>query len=220
MTQLTSKKLEKAVQKALIEWFSPLGFVREDNGGCGRWENDRYTYIACIVSRVGGENRVLPFGQMGFKETKEIYQAFMHDKNLPSPNISVDLQVGYAHFMHDWRARMLCESVEELDAFLKELHDFIFNKLYPTLSAFTEPRQVLELYLKKNEDPRDFALPAWSGYGSALTGLILARLYAPENYAELKVRYHPIIDPLLPEYKERAMKLIAYLDQEELTPLG
>lgn len=221
MTALTVKKLEKVVQKALIEWLSPLGFTLESNGGCGRWQGDIYTYIGCVVNRVGGLNRIRPFGQMGFLHRKKIFSAFMSDNQEESNKIAVDLQADYAHFMRSWNADMRCQNEEEVDEFLSALHSFVFDRLYPTLTAFADPIQVLDLYIKYDETNRtSFDLPGWSGHSSALTAMILARLHAPHEYPALKKRYQPIFDQLLPEYKGRAEKLIAYLDQEKLANLN
>lgn len=221
MKEMPVKKLERVVQKSLIEWLSPIGFTLEDNGGCGRRQGDMYTYIACIVTRIGGANRVMPFGQMGFLHRKRIYSAFMSDDPDESNKIAVDLQVKYAHFTRDWNADMRCQYEEELDDFLESLRAFIMDKLYPTLMAYVEPRKLLELYLKKDEtDPKGFDLPNGFDYSSALTALILARLHGPEHYAELKQRYKPVFAELTqPQNIERVGKLIAYLDQPELTPI-
>lgn len=222
MTVIPVKKLEKIVGKACLEWLKPLGFVLEENGGCGRWENDIYTYIGCVVVRVGGVNRIEPFGQMGFKDNQAIYQNFMLDKTLPIPDISVNLQAAYGNFMRDWNAYILCQHEEEVEATLVKLKAFIFDKLYPTLMRYTEPKLLLDLYIKHDETNKaNFDLPVFKGYSSALTALIIARLHAPEHYETLKKRYEPIFERLLvPEYKERSANLIAYLDQNELTPLA
>lgn len=220
MTVIPAKKLEKQVQKSLQQWLEPLGFKLESNGGCGRWHGDVYTYIACVVNRIGGINRVSPFGQMGFSHTQKIYSAFMSNSPEESNKTAVDLQVPYAYFARSWSADMRCQHEEELEEFLATLRNFTLERLYPTLTAYADPKRVLDLYLKRDEtDKMCMDLPKWSGYSSALTALILARLHAPEKYGELKTRYMPSIEPLIPEYKERAMKLITYLDQKELSPL-
>jgi hypothetical protein len=217
MTAMTAKKLEKSIEKALLEWLLPLGFYAEDGGGCARWKDDVYVYIGCVVTRIGGVNRVKPVGQMGFKSSQRIYQAFMHDKSLPSPNRSVDLQADYAHFARSWSEDMRCQSVEDLDVFLDGLRVFVLEKLYPTLNSYTEPSQVVELYLKYDETNRAcLDLPGWHGYSSALKALILARLYRAGVYESLRKRYQPVFEQLMPEYKERVIKLITYLDQREL----
>ncbi len=220
MTAIPTKKLEKVIDKKLLEWLEPLGFYAEDGGGCARWENDVYVYIGCIVTRIGGVNCIRPFGQMGFKVTQRIFQAFMHDRNLHSPKMAVDLQADFAHFARNWTEDMHCQDEEDLNSFLGELRSFVLNKLYPTLTIYVEPRQVLDLYLEYDEtDRRCLELPGWHGYSSALKALILARLYRVEVYASLRKRYQPIFEPLIPEYKEQVSKLIAYLDQKELSPL-
>lgn len=221
MTVIPLKKLEKIVGKACFEWLKPLNFVLEDNGGCGRWDNDIYTYVGCVVDRVGGINRIKPFGQMGFMHIKKIYSHFMTDDPAESNKIAVQLQAAYGNFMRDWNTYILCQHEEEVEAMLVKLKAFIFDKLYPTLMRYTEPKLLLDLYIKHDETNKaNFDLPVFKGYSSALSALIIARLHAPEHYETLKKRYQPIFDRLLvPEYKERSANLIAYLDQKELTPL-
>lgn len=221
MTVIPLKKLEKIVTKALLEWLAPLGFSARDSGSCERWQSDIYTYIGCVVNRVGGINRIDPFGQMGFAHTQKIYSHFMSDDPAESNKIAVDLQAAYGNFMRDWNTYILCQHEEEVEAMLVKLKTFIFDKLYPTLMRYTEPKLLLDLYIKHDETNKaNFDLPIFKGYSSALTALIIARLHSPEHYETLKKRYQPIFDRLLvPEYKERSAKLIAYLDQTELTPL-
>ncbi|HET8730546.1 MAG TPA: hypothetical protein VFM34_05485 [Moraxellaceae bacterium] len=220
MAAITAKKLEKAIEKALVEWLSPLGF-RAEQGGCSRWENDIYVYMGCVVTRIGGINRVKPVGQMGFRSSQAIYQAFMHDRDIPSPDRSVDLQADYAHFARSWSSDMRCQSEEDLLAFLESLRIFVMEKLYPTLAAFSEPGAVVDLYLGYDEkDRHSLELPGWHGHGSALKALILARLYRPDAYEILKKRYQPIFEQLLPELRERVTRLLAYLDQQVLSPVA
>jgi len=220
MTVLPFKKLEKIVDKAMLEWFAPLGFVRASSGGVERWQGDRYDYLGCVVNRIGGLNRVSPFGQMGWLHRKGIFSHFMSDDPAESNKIAVDVQLRYAHFMKDWTADMRCQHEEELEAFLPQLRNFVMGQLYPALMSYATPEQVLALYLKKNEkDRRSFDPPSWSGYSSALTGLILARLHGAEHYEALKRRYAGEFADLDPDTLARANRLIAYLDQPGPLPL-
>jgi hypothetical protein len=58
MTAISVKKLDKAIDLALLTWLSPQGFVAADGGGVERWDENRYDYVGCIVNRVGGENAI------------------------------------------------------------------------------------------------------------------------------------------------------------------
>jgi hypothetical protein len=230
MTVITLKKLQKIVSHSLVEWLSAEGFAGEDGvlgGGCVlRWQGDIYTNIGCEVIRIGGVNRIVPFGQMGFLHAQKIYTHFMADSPEDAEERNqraVDFQVGYPHYMKDWNAYIACQHEEEVEAALATLKAFIFDYLYPMLTAYTTPEKLLPLYQKIDENnPICFNIPVWHGYSSALGVLILARLHKPALYAEFKKRYQPILyDPLEPPSKldERADRLIAYLDQNELTPL-
>lgn len=219
MTAIAVKTLRTRVNGALLEWFAPLGFRPASSGGVERWQGDRYDYIGCVVNRIGGENRITPFGQMGWGERKKIYSHFMSDDPAESNKIAVDVQIEYSDFMRDFNAAFRCQSADDVDEFLESLKSFVRDRLYPALMACATPRQVFAMYLKKDEnDPRSFDPPGWSGASSALTGLILARLYAPEHYAAMKVRYQPQFVGLTPETLQRAERLIAYLDQSDPLP--
>ena len=221
MTVLPVKKLHKIVDQSMLEWFAPMGFVRASSGGVERWQGDRYDYLGCVVNRIGGENRVSPFGQMGWRHRKDIYSHFMSDDPVESNKIAVDVQLQYANFVKDWATDMRCQHEEELQSFLPQLQSFVMDRLYKTLTSYTTPEQVLALYLKKNHKSRtDFDPPVWSGYNaaSALTGLILARLYGQEHYETLKRRYAGEFSDLDEDMLKRANNLIAYLDQPDPLP--
>jgi hypothetical protein len=220
MSALSVSKLRSKVNKALLDWLSPLGFVPADSGGVERWTGERYDYIGCVVNRIGGENRVSPFGQMGFASTQVLYSHFMSDAPEESNKIAVDVQMEYADFMKDFTAALRCQSTDDFDSFLSDLKAFVMNRLYPALMACATPQQVFALYLKKDEnDRRSFDPPSWFGLSSALTGLILARLYAPERYDAMKTRYQPQFDGVGAIKLERAKRLMAYLDQPDPLPL-
>ncbi|GGY30077.1 hypothetical protein [Paludibacterium paludis] len=219
MTVIAVRKLDKAISQALLEWLSPHGFIAAEGGGVERWLGNRYDFIGAVVNRVGGLNRISPFGQMGFSDRKNIYSYFMSDNPQESSKIAVDVQLKYAHFVKSWTTDMLCQEIEQLDAFLAELRVFVFEKLYPALQAYDSPEKILAAYLKKNEkDRRSFDPPSWFGFSSALTGLILARLYSPEDYPGLKQRYAGEFEGLDEEKLSRGKRLIAYLDQPGVLP--
>jgi hypothetical protein len=219
MTFISPKKLDRAIDKAMLELMAPLGFVAASSGGIERWQGDRYDYMGCVVNKIGGTTRVSPFGQMGFGHIKRLYSHFMSDDPAASDQIAVDVQLKYAHFVKDWVAHMSCEQVEHLDCFLKELMDFVTGQLYPALMAYSSPEEVLAAYVRKNEsDRRSFDPPTWFGVSSALTGLILARLHDPAHYASLKQRYSAQFLDLGHERLERANRLLAYLDLPDPLP--
>ena len=221
MTVLPIKKLCKVVDHSMLEWFAPLGFVRLSGGGVERWKDDRYDYLGCVVNRIGGENRISPFGQMGWRHHQEIYAHFMSDDPVESNKIAVDVQLRYANFVRDWAIGMHCQHEEELQTFLSQLRSFVMDQLYATLTSYATPEQVLALYLKKNEKSRtNFDPPVWSGYSaaSALTGLILARLHGPQHYETLKRRYAGEFAALDAETLARTDRLIHYLEQPNPLP--
>jgi hypothetical protein len=219
MTVIAVRKLDKAISQALLEWLGPHGFVAAEGGGVERWQGNRYAFIGAVVNRVGGQNRISPFGQMGFAETQALYAHFMSDNPQESNKIAVDVQLKYAHFVKSWTADMLCQEIEQLDAFLAELRVFVLENLYPALQAYDSPEKILSAYLKKNEkDRRSFDPPSWFGFSSALTGLILARLYGPEHYATLKQRYAGEFEDLDEDKLARVRRLIAYLDHQGTLP--
>jgi hypothetical protein len=220
MTVISVRKLERAIFQAMLDWLAPHGFVAAAGGGVERWQGDRYDFLGCVVSRIGGKNCISPFGQMGFGHIQNLYSHFMSDDPDESNKIAVDVQLRYAHFVKDWNNDMHCQHTEEVGAFLIQLRSFVMEELYPTLESYKTPEHVLGLYLKKNErDRKSFDPPSWFGCSSALTGLIVARLHVPDQYAALKQRYRDQFDGLDDDTLSRAKKLIAYLDQPQLAPL-
>jgi hypothetical protein len=219
MTVVAVKKLRAWVNGSLLEWLAPLGFKSASSGGVERWHGDRYDYIGCVVNRIGEENRICPFGQMGWGSRKKIYSHFMSDDPVESEKIAVDVQIEYSDFLRNFNAAMRCQNDDDLESFFAELKAFVLDRLYPALMAYATPQQVLALYLKKDENDRhSFEPPSWFGLSSALTGLILARLHAPERYEALKLRYRPQFSEADPSTLARAERLIAYLDQPDPLP--
>jgi hypothetical protein len=219
MTFISTKKLEKAIERALLDWLSPYGFESAEGGGVERWKDNRYDFIGTVVCKIGGENRISPFGQMGFRDRKKIYSHFIHEDRQEPEKFAIDATFKYAHFVHDWTADMRCQQVEELESFLQNLKTFVIERLLPCLLSYDTPQKVLALYIKKNEkDRRSFSPPSWHGYSSALTVLILARLYEPQNYEPLKKRYWGAFEDLDTETMKRALRLIEYLDLPDPLP--
>jgi len=211
---LAAAKLEQAIGRSLTDALRDQGFALEPTGGVGRWRDDIYMYVGAAVTRIGGTNRVAPFAQLGFREPQEIYNKYVWNEH-EAAKIAVDLQVEYCYFSKGkWGDHLLCQQEAELPALLQRIRELAALKILPFLEQHTDPRKVLELYLRFDENSGDpCEPPGWRGHGSALGALLLARLYAPEHYAPLKKRYAPVFKPLVPEIKEKAMRLIAYLDQ-------
>lgn len=230
MTVIPLKKLNKIIDASLAEWLSLEGFVLEKGvlGGSSviRWQGDMFTDIGCQVIRIGGENRIVPSGMMGFLHTQKIYTHFMADSPEDAAELNkraVDFQVGYQQIKQDWHAYIPCQHEEEVENALATLKAFIFDDLYPMLTVYTSPEELLPLYQALDENnPTSFNIPVFHGFSSALGVLIIARLHQPDLYPTFKKRYQTIIyppDEPADELTERADRLIAYLDQEELTPL-
>jgi hypothetical protein len=220
MTFISTKKLEKAIDRALLEWLSPLGFHPAEGGGVERRQDARYDFIGSVVCKIGGENRISPFGQMGFLDRKKIYSHFMSEDRHEPEKFAIDATLKYAHFMKDWTAEMRCQQVEDLEDFLNQLQIFVMERLLPTLMSYDTPRKVVALYINKNEKDRtSFAPPSWHGYSSALTALILARLYEPNHYQSLKQRYRGEFEGLDEDKAKRVQQLIQYLDLSDPLPV-
>ncbi|TVO52660.1 hypothetical protein [Denitromonas halophila] len=219
MTFISTRKLEKAIDRALQDWLSPYGFRPANGGGVERWQDNRYDFIGSLVCKIGGENRITPFGQMGFREHENIYSHFIHPDRQESEKLAIDATFKYAHFVKDWTAAMRCQQVEELEGFLGNLRGFVMERLFPTLMSYDTPHKILALYIRTNEkDPTSFAPPTWHGYSSALTALILARLYESSHYKSLKHRYSGEFEGLDEEKMKRVQRLLEYLDLPDPLP--
>lgn len=174
-----------------------------------RKNNGSYQYIAILVQNIGGENRVEPFAQIGLEQSSLIYQQFLGGG---SP---VDVQVPYRYFTKQFSSYEVCQNEEDVSQLLAWLDRFVREKLLPCVEEYSNPQKILDAYINHDEKDRhscdvlDFA-----GYSSALTGLIFAKYYgSTQQYEDLKRRYMPLIEPLTPEIKSKAISLIAYLDQ-------
>jgi len=213
---LAPAKLERAITRALAATLQGKGFARADAGGVERWQRGVYMFIGAVVTRIGGVNRVEPFAQLGFEEAQKIYAEYMDDDPVAAIKRAVNLQVSYCYFSGGkWGDHLRCQEEAELPAVLGEISRLASEKFLPFLEQNAEPKKVLELYLPYDEnDVHSCDPPGWHGHSSALGALILARLYGPEHYAALKKRYAPIFRPLIPEIKERAMRLVSFLDGE------
>lgn len=147
----------------------------------------------------------------------------MSDDPAESNKIAVEFQADYGNYAKDWKAFIPCQNDEDVEKMLITLKTFIFDKLYPTLTRYATPEQVLDLYIKHDETNKaNFDLPVFQGFSSALGALIIARLHAPQHYEKLKKRYQPVLDEVMyppDNISEGITKLIAYLDQKELTPI-
>jgi hypothetical protein len=76
-------------------------------------------YIGTVVARIGGVNRVEPFAQLGYRETKKIYAEHMSDNAVEVNKIAVDLQVSYCYLSGGkWGDRLHCQEESELAGLL------------------------------------------------------------------------------------------------------
>ncbi len=176
-------------------------------------------FVGGLVQRIGGKNRITPFGQIGFAATNRIYFAFI-EPGKPLRKATGEFQVEYRHFAGERDAYIGCETEEELPQALDHVQDLILNRLLPCLEKHTDPKQVLQVYVTHDEHQKNsLGLIGAYDFSSALSGLILARLYGREHYEPLKRRYKFFFEPLRPETKEKALKLIAYLDHDPLPDL-
>lgn len=219
MTALSSSKLNSITNRALLEWLSPMRFVSDEGQGVSKWSDETYFYVGCAIARYGEMNRVDPFGQVGFSQVSQIFQFFMLDKP-PNPlKRAVSMTVDYSNFVKNRTDKLRCDRLEDLAQYLADLEHFVTDQLLPLLEFYSDPVQMVDLYRKRDETkPKSCELPVWYGFDSAMTALILARLYAPQYYEELKDRYAPIFAPLgdYPERKQRVSRLFFYLDAESL----
>ena len=95
--------------------------------------------------------------------------------------------------------------------------EFVLDKLLPCAVRYSDPKLALEAYL--DYDKNDPGILSNFGYLSALCGLILARLHGQNHYEGLRQRYSKFFVSLSPETKEKALKIIAYLDCDPLPAL-
>jgi hypothetical protein len=219
MTNITIAKLEKRVDKTILDALSSSGFEKDDTGGSFCDKGSVYLFIGSLTQRIAGKNRIAPFCQVGFAETNRIYFSFMNPGE-PAGKATGDLQVHYRHFAGELNAYIGCETEEELPRALERVKDLVVNRMLPCLEKYSSPEHVLQAYVDHDENQKNsLGIVGAHDYSSALSGLILARLYGREFYEPLKRRYRPFIDPLMPAIKEKALALIAYLDRELLPDL-
>lgn len=225
MTNITASKLEKIVNKTVLDVLAPHGFVKDETGGSFCDRGDVYLFVAGltqylgVIGQRGGRNQIRPFGQVGFAATNKIYFSFM-EPGRPVRKATGEFQVDYRHFAGERDAFIGCETEEELPAALEQVKALVLGRLLPCLEKHTDPKEALRVYVEHDEHQKNsLGLVGAHNYSTALSGLILARLYGREHYEPLKRRYQFFIDPLIPEIKEKALKLIAYLDSDQLPPL-
>ncbi|WP_029922628.1 hypothetical protein [Nevskia soli] len=219
MTTVSASKLEKLVDKTILDSLAPFGFVKDETGGSFCDRGDVYLYVGGLTRRLGGKNRIEPFGQVGFASANRIKFAFM-EPGKPIRKATGTFQVHYRHFAGERDAYIGCETEEELPHALERVRDLTLHRLLPCLEKHTDPKQVLQAYIAHDEHQKNsLGLLGAHDYNTALSGLILARLYGREHYEPLKRRYQHFIEPLMPELKEKALKLIAYLDSDPLPSL-
>ncbi|MDJ0908198.1 MAG: hypothetical protein QNI99_03325 [Woeseiaceae bacterium] len=219
--RMSSGKLSRSVDKALKTWLEPLGFKWDKNfSGCSRWQNGYYIFIACLAQTRGGETRAEPYSWAGFADTRKIINHFYYDGE-HRPDSSDDIYIEYANFVHSWNKGIACNRVEDQERFLRTFKSFVMERLLPLLESYSDPQKLIDLYLSKELfDARDFELPNWRGCKSAVSGLVLARLYRPKVYKKLKRRYKRQFREITDDDKKKRVKrLIAYLDRKELTPI-
>lgn len=219
MTNITATKLEKLVDKTILSALAPSGFVRDETGGSFCDRGDVFLYVAGLTRSLAGKNQITPFGQVGFAATNRIYFTFME----PGKQIrkaTGEFQVDYRHFAGERDAYIGCETEEEVPAALEQVRALVLDRLLPCLEKHTDPKEVLRVYVAHDElQKNSLDLVGAHNCSTALSGLILARLYGRKHYGPLKRRYQHFIDPLIPEIKEKALRLITYLDCDPLPPL-
>ena len=212
MSMLPASKLEKVIDRELKAHLASYGFKREKGGGCYRWDDDRYTYIGCVVAGSGKYTRVKPFGQAGLLHIQKVYSRFMADDPIEACKRAVTIQGNYSNFRKEANAHIKYQSEDDLPKLLSELFEFVDQELLPWLDSMWEPKKIIELYINKDENkPRDLELPVWHGAGSALTVLIVSALHAPDLFPALYERYKCVIGKLNPKSKVKAEKLVEYL---------
>jgi hypothetical protein len=213
-------RLDRAIDKTLLAALQPLGFSRE-GAGCGyaRWDSAKSQYLGVITQCVGGKNRIEPFAQVGFADVTRIMDAFMNP-GAPTRKVSCNLQMRYSYFAGRYDGHIPCQTEAELPKALGQVREFVLDELLPCAERYSDPKRALEAYLDYDEnDRKSLKIPSWFGYSSALCGLILARLHGRNHYEGLRRRYWKIFAPLIPDIKEKALKIMAYLDCDPLPSL-
>ena len=213
-------RLNRAINKTLLAALQPLGFSKE-GAECGyaRWDSAKSQYLGVVTQCRGGKNRIEPFAQVGFADVTRIMDAFMRP-GAPTRKVSCNLQIPYSYFAGRHDAHIPCQTEAELPNALEQVREFVHDKLLPCAVRYSDPKLALEAYLDYDEnDRKSLKIPCWSGYASALSGLILARLHGRNHYEGLRRRYWKFFTPLLPDMKEQTLKIIAYLDSDPLPSL-
>jgi hypothetical protein len=220
MTVISASKLQNVVDKAILGTLSPNGFVAEESGGAFCDRGGVYLYVAGLTQHLHGKNQIRPFGQVGFDAVNRIKAHFMR----PAAGIAKatgTFQAHFRHFVGERDAFIGCETLEELPEALKRVADFVSYQLLPCIEKYSDPALVLQVYVGHDETKKNsLDLIGAHDYNSALSGLILARIYGPDAvYRSLKERYQMFFNPLLPAIKGKVSGLIAYLDRDPLPDL-
>jgi hypothetical protein len=213
-------RLSRAVKSTLFPALRPLGFSKE-GAECGfaRWDSAKSQYLGVVTQCSGGKNRIEPFAQVGFADVTRIMDAFMRP-GAPARTVSCNVNMRYCYFAGQHDGHIPCQTEAELSKALEQVREFVLDTLLPCAVRYSDPKLALEAYLDYDENDRKLLkIPGWSGYASALSGLILARLHGQNHYEGLRRRYGKIFAPLIPEIKEKALKIIAYLDCDPLPSL-
>jgi hypothetical protein len=219
MTRIPVARLQRLVDETILDALAPLGFTKDETGGSFAESKDVYSYVAGLTQYFGGSNRIMPFVQVGYATVGQIKSHFL-SPGQPVQKVIGHVQRNYRDFIRDRDAYIGCETDEELPVALCTVRDFTLGRIVPCLKIYSDPRAALRSYLDYDENNKGLqdTTGAYS-WTTALTGLTLARLYGPEHYQILKHRYRFFFIPLRLEFKERATKLIAYLDQDPLPAL-
>jgi hypothetical protein len=202
----------------------PFGFNKNGSyggGGDGAFSDrgDVYLYVAAVTQHHAGHNKIEPFGQIGFEAVNRIKIPFL-EPGRPIRKATGTFKLRYSHFVQKIGAYIDCETEADVPDALQQVRELVLERMLPCLEKHSDPVQTLQAYL--DHDERQVNSVHTSGahdYSSALDGLILARLYGREHYESLKRRYQFFFDPLMPSIKEKALRLIAYLDDDPLPVL-
>jgi len=213
-------KLAMAINNALLPLLQPLGFSKVGiDCGYERWDSAKSHYLGVGTRCIGGKNRIEPVAQVGFADVTRIIDAFMYP-GAPARKVSCHLQVRYSYFAGRYDGHIPCQTEAELPKALGQVREFVLDKLLPCAVRYSDPKRALEAYLDYDEnDRKSLKIPSWFGYSSALTGLTLARLHGRNHYEGLRRRYSEIFAALSGDTKEKALKIIAYLDCDPLPSL-